>query len=100
MLPSLALCSMKPPPPMPLDCGSTSVSTATIATAASAAVRSEEHTSELQSLMRNSYAVFCLKKKKHTKRREETKCKLIKIIERNKKSHKSKIIKKEKYTIK
>src|SRR3546814_7115658 len=33
--------------------------------------RSEEHTSELQSLMRNSYAVFCLKKKKnnnHTNR--------------------------------
>src|SRR3546814_4752232 len=29
-------------------------------------VRSEEHTSELQSLMRISYAVFCLKKKKHT----------------------------------
>src|SRR3546814_10388835 len=29
------------------------------------AIRSEEHTSELQSLMRNSYAVFCLKKKKH-----------------------------------
>src|SRR3546814_7872617 len=29
--------------------------------------RSEEHTSELQSLMRNSYAVFCLKKKKNTK---------------------------------
>src|SRR3546814_1657699 len=28
-----------------------------------AAHRSEEHTSELQSLMRNSYAVFCLKKK-------------------------------------
>src|SRR3546814_3501555 len=27
------------------------------------AIRSEEHTSELQSLMRNSYAVFCLKKK-------------------------------------
>src|SRR3546814_7568019 len=27
------------------------------------AERSEEHTSELQSLMRNSYAVFCLKKK-------------------------------------
>src|SRR3546814_4085580 len=32
-------------------------------------VRSEEHTSELQSLMRNSYAVFCLKKKK-TKNKE------------------------------
>src|SRR3546814_10447669 len=29
------------------------------------AFRSEEHTSELQSLMRISYAVFCLKKKKH-----------------------------------
>src|SRR3546814_2958520 len=28
------------------------------------AARSEEHTSELQSLMRSSYAVFCLKKKK------------------------------------
>src|SRR3546814_3398944 len=28
--------------------------------------RSEEHTSELQSLMRISYAVFCLKKKKET----------------------------------
>src|SRR3546814_8330638 len=30
-------------------------------------LRSEEHTSELQSLMRISYAVFCLKKKKHRK---------------------------------
>src|SRR3546814_1265604 len=30
-----------------------------------AALRSEEHTSELQSLMRISYAVFCLKKKKN-----------------------------------
>src|SRR3546814_5916629 len=35
--------------------------------------RSEEHTSELQSLMRISYAVFCLKKKKHTlKQKKET----------------------------
>src|SRR3546814_9803523 len=32
---------------------------------ANSAVRSEEHTSELQSLMRISYAVFCLKQKKH-----------------------------------
>src|SRR3546814_8671181 len=32
------------------------------------AFRSEEHTSELQSLMRISYAVFCLKKKKKTKK--------------------------------
>src|SRR3546814_5993576 len=31
------------------------------------AERSEEHTSELQSLMRHSYAVFCLKKKKSKK---------------------------------
>src|SRR3546814_4445938 len=31
--------------------------------------RSEEHTSELQSLMRTSYAVFCLKKKKIIKQR-------------------------------
>src|SRR3546814_8457200 len=29
--------------------------------------RSEEHTSELQSLMRNTYAVFCLKKKNNNK---------------------------------
>src|SRR3546814_7937288 len=33
--------------------------------------RSEEHTSELQSLMRISYAVFCLKKKKNTKPEKE-----------------------------
>src|SRR3546814_3292802 len=31
--------------------------------------RSEEHTSELQSLMRISYAVFCLKKKKNKRRK-------------------------------
>src|SRR3546814_2196102 len=34
------------------------------------AMRSEEHTSELQSLMRISYAVFCLKKKKHNLQRQ------------------------------
>src|SRR3546814_3680272 len=33
--------------------------------------RSEEHTSELQSLMRISYAVFCLKKKKQTKKADK-----------------------------
>src|SRR3546814_3585403 len=33
--------------------------------------RSEEHTSELQSLMRISYAVFCLKKKKQTINKKE-----------------------------
>src|SRR3546814_1761135 len=35
------------------------------------AVRSEEHTSELQSLMRISYAVFCLKKKKNKQNRRK-----------------------------
>src|SRR3546814_19480741 len=35
-------------------------------------LRSEEHTSELQSLMRISYAVFCLKKKKNTKATNKT----------------------------
>src|SRR3546814_6668679 len=34
--------------------------------------RSEEHTSELQSLMRNSYAVFCLKKKQKNKKQNYT----------------------------
>src|SRR3546814_3903909 len=34
--------------------------------------RSEEHTSELQSLMRISYAVFCLKKKKKSQRNKAT----------------------------
>src|SRR3546814_4148999 len=34
--------------------------------------RSEEHTSELQSLMRISYAVFCLKKKKQKKKANKT----------------------------
>src|SRR3546814_4390560 len=37
---------------------------ADVAKLCAAGARSEEHTSELQSLMRNSYAVFCLKKKK------------------------------------
>src|SRR3546814_4362926 len=35
-------------------------------------VRSEEHTSELQSLMRTSYAVFCLKKKKKKPKSKNT----------------------------
>src|SRR3546814_7586468 len=39
---------------------------------AQAVERSEEHTSELQSLMRISYAVFCLKKKKQNTRHTTT----------------------------
>src|SRR3546814_4695838 len=41
--------------------------------------RSEEHTSELQSLMRISYAVFCLKKKKKKKDTKQTKRATISI---------------------
>src|SRR3546814_2718048 len=44
---------------------------ADIASVLAAHRRSEEHTSELQSLMRISYAVFCLKKK-HKKENNET----------------------------
>src|SRR3546814_1060414 len=39
--------------------------------------RSEEHTSELQSLMRISYAVFCLKKKKHTTQQANNHVKIL-----------------------
>src|SRR3546814_1871816 len=41
------------------------------------ASRSEEHTSELQSLMRISYAVFCLKKKKKQSQRSIHRYKLV-----------------------
>src|SRR3546814_2073452 len=42
-------------------------------------VRSEEHTSELQSLMRISYAVFCLKKKKQKNTHKDFKHKITTI---------------------
>src|SRR3546814_4477821 len=45
------------------DMGDQSFCAASPACGSSAGLRSEEHTSELQSLMRISYAVFCLKKK-------------------------------------
>src|SRR3546814_9560380 len=51
---------------------------------ARAPVRSEEHTSELQSLMRISYAVFCLKKKKRTKQPTYTSLKKVTIIPKSK----------------
>src|SRR3546814_1745998 len=41
-------------------------------TSSASTTRSEEHTSELQSLMRNSYAVFCLKTQQHNKRHHQT----------------------------
>src|SRR3546814_1750913 len=48
-------------------------------------LRSEEHTSELQSLMRNSYAVFCLKKKKQTITSNESHMNYTPITQPNKK---------------
>src|SRR3546814_8076955 len=44
--------------------GSITLGGSALSDAADADARSEEHTSELQSLMRTSYAVFCLKKQK------------------------------------
>src|SRR3546814_5529136 len=43
--------------------------------------RSEEHTSELQSLMRISYAVFCLKKKKQKNTHKDTIATRLRIIQ-------------------
>src|SRR3546814_2374413 len=48
--------------------------------------RSEEHTSELQSLMRISYAVFCLKKKTTHKTTNQKKSSITTNINNNKKS--------------
>src|SRR3546814_4154578 len=53
------------PPPLPAQ------GRAPAGAAQAANRRSEEHTSELQSLMRISYAVFCLKKKKKKRENEE-----------------------------
>src|SRR3546814_1595178 len=50
-----------------LTIATSSLSSATVTVTSS---RSEEHTSELQSLMRISYAVFCLKKKKKKKKNQ------------------------------
>src|SRR3546814_1150510 len=60
-----------------------------ISTAATCLARSEEHTSELQSLMRISYAVFCLKKKKKNKQnmRAQTKTKKKETKIEHKKIH-------------
>src|SRR3546814_3315214 len=60
---SFALDSGSLPPGLTFA-GNTISGTPTRRGSYSFAVRSEEHTSELQSLMRISYAVFCLKKKK------------------------------------
>src|SRR3546814_8984837 len=54
------------PLPVALPCRPTTISNAGLCKSRQP-FRSEEHTSELQSLMRISYAVFCLKKKKNNK---------------------------------
>src|SRR3546814_7900199 len=55
--------------------------------AASSWDRSEEHTSELQSLMRISYAVFCLKKKKKYKNQNNHKTKCRNTYTKDKHTH-------------
>src|SRR3546814_3128992 len=57
--PALKPAATKPPTAKP----STPTPKPAVAAATGRSQRSEEHTSELQSLMRNSYAVFCLTKK-------------------------------------
>src|SRR3546814_2155538 len=52
-------------------CRSRCIAARTCSSATATAARSEEHTSELQSLMRISYAVFCLKKKKQYTRQQQ-----------------------------
>src|SRR3546814_1439395 len=56
-VPDAACCTFEAISSVAAPCSSTAE--------AIAVARSEEHTSELQALMRISYAVFCLKKKKH-----------------------------------
>src|SRR3546814_4058446 len=51
-----------------INLGATSLAFFDISRCSSKGLRSEEHTSELQSLMRISYAVFCLKQKKNKSR--------------------------------
>src|SRR3546814_6494318 len=58
-------------PQTALDMGNSGTSTRLLM-GVIASHRSEEHTSELQSLMRISYAVFCLKKKKKSRKQQST----------------------------
>src|SRR3546814_6927528 len=61
----------------------------TLAFVMGGAVRSEEHTSELQSLMRISYAVFCLKKKNEYELNKNSATDLYIIQNTQEKSHKN-----------
>src|SRR3546814_6045245 len=65
VLPEIAVAKIRQDAPFQTSCYiGCGVTTGVGAVVNTAKVRSEEHTSELQSLMRISYAVFCLKKKK------------------------------------
>src|SRR3546814_6821763 len=71
-VPTFSVC------PAPLTCKSlTSATESPSLSTLPTASRSEEHTSELQSLMRISYAVFCLKKKKNKQNKQYNKYTLI-----------------------
>src|SRR3546814_10097436 len=61
------------PRPQPGDVGGRQRAAHRPAACAQPGARSEEHTSELQSLMRISYAVFCLKKKKNIQLKKQSK---------------------------
>src|SRR3546814_3058841 len=65
VIPLVSAWRLKPPSSLPEKALTPKSSTCALYVRST---RSEEHTSELQSLMRISYAVFCLKKKKHTER--------------------------------
>src|SRR3546814_6670784 len=58
-------------PPARKRCAESSAIKGAATSVLPSAMRSEEHTSELQSLMRISYAVFCLKKKKQKQHKEQ-----------------------------
>src|SRR3546814_2713122 len=74
--------------PAPHRAASTCWSTMPVwSSAAGLPIRSEEHTSELQSLMRNSYAVFCLKKKKTTQQTKQHKIQQNHNIHRHNNTH-------------
>src|SRR3546814_10001620 len=60
-----SLAAFAPPPGARCSAGGNPQTDARLPRPRQVRGRSEEHTSELQSLMRNSYAVFCLKKKTH-----------------------------------
>src|SRR3546814_10804304 len=75
---SLASVIIEPATPKPLS-GNSRFNRAALQTIRDILIRSEEHTSELQSLMRISYAVFCLQKK-HMKQRHSQRLHTLTII--------------------